>query len=73
MHYYLGIGDNIYPIGAESADDKIFVENWLNLFIEPCRALRVPWYLTLGTALILTEDDYDYSFYQFNVYTMCNL
>jgi tartrate-resistant acid phosphatase type 5 len=45
--FILGIGDNFYPWGAETVDDKIFDACWKDLFlIYP--SLRVPWKMVLG-------------------------
>jgi hypothetical protein len=46
--FILGLGDNIYPWGCESADDALFHTNWADVFIHPYEDLRIPWKITLG-------------------------
>lgn len=47
IHFVLGLGDNIYPHGVKSVNDKGFRKCWSDIYL--CHPeLRVPWWLILG-------------------------
>lgn len=44
--FIISTGDNFYPNGAESPDDKKFTTHWKNIYSGD--ALQLPWYVVLG-------------------------
>lgn len=62
--FVVGLGDNFYPYGPDSADDKIFDTVWRDQFIKPYPSLQVPWRMVLGNhdyyGNALAEVDYHY-------------
>jgi hypothetical protein len=46
--FIAGLGDNFYPYGVYSENDRQFDTVWRNLFLKPYPALQVPWRMVLG-------------------------
>mmetsp|Transcript_14471 Transcript_14471/g.15147 ORF Transcript_14471/g.15147 Transcript_14471/m.15147 type:complete len:296 (-) Transcript_14471:98-985(-) len=46
-NFILGLGDNFYPSGVDSIDDRQFQTSWENIFLKHNK-LRVPWHIILG-------------------------
>lgn len=44
--FILGLGDNFYPCGVSSVNDKQFKTSWENIFLKH-QALRVPWHISI--------------------------
>lgn len=45
-HAIVSTGDNFYPSGVESADDRLFHDRWESVYADS--ALMVPWIVALG-------------------------
>mmetsp|Transcript_3150 Transcript_3150/g.5652 ORF Transcript_3150/g.5652 Transcript_3150/m.5652 type:complete len:467 (-) Transcript_3150:378-1778(-) len=47
ISFVLAVGDNFYPMGVKSANDRQFREKWIKVFLK-YNSLRVPWHVCLG-------------------------
>lgn len=45
-HVIISTGDNFYPSGVRSPDDRLFEERWERMYGDSC--LQVPWIIALG-------------------------
>lgn len=44
-NFILGLGDNFYPSGVSSVNDRQFKSSWENVFLK-YPSLRVPWHIS---------------------------
>lgn len=47
IDFVLGLGDNFYPEGVRSVNDREF-QDWYAVFIKTHRSLQVPWHMVMG-------------------------
>lgn len=45
-HAIISTGDNFYPSGVRSPDDRLFEERWEQMYSDSC--LQIPWIIALG-------------------------
>ncbi|CAD5113051.1 DgyrCDS2248 [Dimorphilus gyrociliatus] len=48
LNFILTLGDNFYPVGANSVDDEQFNRKWRQVYLNPHPSLRVEWQISLG-------------------------
>jgi tartrate-resistant acid phosphatase type 5 len=51
-NFILGLGDNFYPSGVDSVNDRQFKTSWEDVFLQ-YPSLRVPWHISKPPSVLV--------------------